>query len=76
MRPLPVHISPDLWLKLIFSAKSAMHGGVVRRSVPWVESEIGRERMVAEVKRRGFHMIECGGQFVVICNGGGVRVIC
>ena len=76
METLPQHPVPDLWIAEIFAAKSVRKGGVVRRSVAWVEREIGRERMLAEVKRRGFHMIECGGQFVVICNGGGLRILC
>lgn len=76
MESLPVHAAPEKWLAEIFSAKAAANGGVVRRSVAWVEREVGRQKMIAEVRRRGFHMIECGGQFIVICNGGGVRVIC
>ncbi|MEO0692934.1 MAG: N-(5'-phosphoribosyl)anthranilate isomerase [Pseudomonadota bacterium] len=71
MRP-----SADHWLNAVFAAKAARSGGVVRRSVMWVEREIGRKRFVDEVRARGFHMVECGGQFVVICNGGGLRVVC
>ncbi|MEL6800874.1 MAG: hypothetical protein AAFO80_13415 [Pseudomonadota bacterium] len=41
-----------------------------------MEREIGRKRFVDEVRARRFHMVECGGQFVVICNGGGLRVVC
>lgn len=72
----PVNLAPEKWIATIFSAKAVANGGVVRRAVAWVEREVGRERMVAEVRRRGYHMIESGGQFIVICNGGGVRVIC
>lgn len=68
--------TPDGWINQIFSAKSAQRGGVVRRSIRWVEREVGRDRFEAEVRRRGFHMIECGTQLVVICNGGALRVIC
>jgi len=64
------------WINQIFGAKAALSGGVVRRSVSWTEREIGRGRFEREVRARGFHMIECGGQFVVICNGGGLKVIC
>ena len=75
MRPLRRQ-DPDGWIRQVFLAKSARRGSVVRRSVRWVENEIGREAFVTAVRARGFHMIECGGQFVVICNGGGLRVIC
>lgn len=66
----------DLWIETIFAAKAVARGGVVRRAVGWVETEIGRDRFVAEVRRRGFHLIECGPQFIVICHQNGLRVIC
>lgn len=64
------------WINAVFAAKAAQSGGVVRRSVYWVDREIRRKRFIDEVRRRGFHMVECGGQFVVICNGGGLKVVC
>ncbi|MGR3342024.1 MAG: N-(5'-phosphoribosyl)anthranilate isomerase [Paracoccaceae bacterium] len=69
-------VDPDTWIDSIFAAKAARTGGVVRRSAKWVEREIGRKRFEFEVRKRGFHMIECGGQLVVICNAGGLTVIC
>lgn len=67
--------NPDGWIQQIFSAKAVVKGGVVRRSVATVEREIGRERFLDEVEMRGFHVIECGGQFVVICNSGAIRLL-
>lgn len=67
---------PEFWINQVFSAKAAQTGGVVRRKITWVDREIGRDRFVDEVRRRRFHMIECGGQFVVICNPAGLRLIC
>ena len=64
------------WLAELFSAKAVQRGGVVRRAVRDVEREIGREALIREVQRRGFHLIECGGQFIVTCNAGQMRVIC
>ena len=69
-------IDPDRWIDNIFAAKAARSGGVVRRSAKWVEREIGRKGFELVVRKRGFHMIECGGQLVVICNAGGLKVIC
>ncbi|MEM6758109.1 MAG: N-(5'-phosphoribosyl)anthranilate isomerase [Pseudomonadota bacterium] len=63
----------DRWLDHMFSAKAVERGGVVRRAVPWVEHEIGRARFIAEVEKRGFHLLECGHQFVVICARGPIR---
>ena len=68
-------LNPDGWIDQIFSAKAVQRGGVVRRAVAIVEREIGRERLMEEVDRRGFHLIECGGQFVIICNGGQIRIL-
>ena len=66
----------ERWIKQIFSAKAAHSGGVVRRNARWVEREIGRDLFEAEVRNRDFHMIESGGQLIVICNHGGIRVVC
>lgn len=76
MRHLPIHVSPELWLAQLFSTKPASRGAVVRRSVAWVEREIGRERLIAEVTRRGWHMIENGGRFLILCNREGVKIVC
>ncbi len=65
-----------LWIAHMFEAKAAARGGVVRRSVDSVEREVGRSAFLTEVERRGFHCVECGGQFIVICNRGHMQVIC
>lgn len=64
----------DSWIDLIFSARAAQ-GGVVRRSVAWVDREIGRDRFFAEVRARGFHLLAAGNQFVVICDSRPVQVL-
>ncbi|MCR9152131.1 MAG: hypothetical protein NXH83_18350 [Rhodobacteraceae bacterium] len=48
----------------------------MRRSLRDVEREIGREALELEVRRRGFHLIEVGGQFVIICCRDQMRVHC
>jgi hypothetical protein len=68
--------APRVWLDIVFQAKAVEKGGVVRRAVRDVEHEVGRDAFLAEVRRRGFHMVECGGQFIVICNTGLMQVIC
>lgn len=82
MRPIPApaaRYSPkgqesrsggEGWLAQIFEGAAAQSGGVVRRPVRDVEQTIGRDRLRQEVKRRGYHMIECGGQFLIICSKG------
>ena len=66
----------DGWVEVIFGSKAARSGGVVRRNAVWVAREVGEVRLVEEVRRRGFHMIRNGNQYVILCNAGGVQVIC
>jgi hypothetical protein len=45
----------------VFSAKSVARGGVIRRDRRCIDREIGWDRFIAEVRARGFHLIETGG---------------
>ncbi|MBI1217864.1 MAG: N-(5'-phosphoribosyl)anthranilate isomerase [Rhodobacteraceae bacterium] len=76
MQSLTRQSTPEAWIDLIFSAQAVARGAVVRRKATWVAREIGRDRFIAEVRQRGFHLVETGGQLIVICNPGGLRVIC
>ncbi len=74
MRPaLPVPSAP--WVEQVFSAKSVRYGGVVRRSLHWVEMEVGRASFEDEVRRRGWHLVECNGQLVVFCTSRPVKIL-
>lgn len=64
------------WIRSLFSAQAVTRGGIVRRSVASVEREMGRAAFEAEVRRRKFHLIEIGGQYIVLCNPGDIRLIC
>ncbi|MCF1710113.1 N-(5'-phosphoribosyl)anthranilate isomerase [Tabrizicola sp. J26] len=73
----PIRIAdPEGWIEEVFSAKAVSKGGVIRRDLAWIDREIGRNRFVAEVRSRGFHLVETGGQWIVICSSGFFRVIC
>ena len=65
---------PDAWIDLVFSAKAAQ-GGVVRRAIGRVATEVGHDRFIAEVHRRGFHLLMTENQYIVVCNTGPVRMI-
>lgn len=74
LRPaFPVPSSP--WVEQVFSAKTVRFGGVVRRSLHWVEAEVGRAVFEAEVRRRGWHLVECNGQLVVFCTARPIKVL-
>lgn len=70
------HMQAETWLFSLFASKAAIQGGVVRRAVHDVERLVGRDRLIAEVRRRGFHMVENSGQFVIFCNNDTVRRLC
>ncbi|SLN14242.1 N-(5'-phosphoribosyl)anthranilate isomerase [Roseisalinus antarcticus] len=64
------------WLDQMFGARSAQTGGVIRRKIAWVDREIGRDRLLQEVQNRGFHLLEAGGQFIIVCAPGPIRMLC
>jgi hypothetical protein len=64
------------WLRGVFGAQAVNRGGVIRRAARDVERIVGRDLFIAEVRRRGFHMVENAGQFIVLCNNEPMRVIC
>ncbi|MBD3763949.1 MAG: N-(5'-phosphoribosyl)anthranilate isomerase [Rhodobacterales bacterium] len=66
---------PETWIAEIFSARAVTRGGVIRRDLRWIDREVGRDRFLAEVRARGFRLVETGGQWIVICNRDGLRVI-
>ena len=65
---------PAAWVDLVFGAKAAQ-GGVVRRAIGWVATEVGHDRFADEVRRRGFHLLITQTQYIVICNSGPVRLL-
>ncbi|MCU0912776.1 MAG: N-(5'-phosphoribosyl)anthranilate isomerase [Rhodobacteraceae bacterium] len=73
--PLPPCITPDVWLRQVFSSHQALEGGVVRRKVRDVERIVGRDAFETYLRQRGFRAVENAGQYVVFCNRGPVRVI-
>ncbi len=52
----------------MFSSKSALDGGVVRRKVRDVDRIVGCQTFEAEVRRRGFRAVRNGVDYVVFCN--------
>lgn len=68
--------SPLQLMDKLFSAKIAKDGGVVRRNKRTADKIIGSELLKKEVIDRGYHMFESGGQYIIICNQGELKVIC
>ena len=68
-------LSPEHWLHCIFASKQVQKGGVIRRSARDVERFCGMQAFQAEITRRGYQVIENGGQFIIICNQEPIRRI-
>jgi len=64
------------WIDQIFDAQQVGSGGVVRRSRDDVERYASLKELVEEARRRRFHVIETGGQVVVLCHEGDVVLHC
>ncbi|MEL7100679.1 MAG: N-(5'-phosphoribosyl)anthranilate isomerase [Pseudomonadota bacterium] len=75
MQQRPDYLRPQDWLDQIFSSKSAMSGGVVRRKVRDVEDLVGRSLFRDELRKRGYRAVENNGTFVIFCNRAPIRVL-
>ncbi|PTE16087.1 N-(5'-phosphoribosyl)anthranilate isomerase [Pseudogemmobacter blasticus] len=69
MKDLPGYLSPEHWIAHLFSSQAAREGGVIRRKL----RDVGREAFLAEMRRRGFPVVENAGQFVIFCNREPIR---
>ena len=75
MDALPDYLTPEQWLDQIFSAKSALQGGVVRRKVRDIDRLVGRPLFREELRKRGYRAIEDNGNFVIFCNRAPLRIL-
>lgn len=75
MQTVPNRHSPDSWIDQLFSSKSARRGAVVRRSIAWVDREIGQARFQHEVQRRGDRLLRTADQFIIICHRGPIEIV-
>lgn len=64
------------WIDQIFTAEAVAKGEVVRRNLADVIKFSTLAELQAEVKARGFHLIQNGDQLIILCNQGDVKIIC
>ncbi len=74
MKDLPLPISSHEWIRQMFSTRTAMDGGVVRRKVSDVERLVGRDAFLSAMRKRGFRVVENAGHFIVFCNSDAVHL--
>ncbi|MEL6684605.1 MAG: N-(5'-phosphoribosyl)anthranilate isomerase [Pseudomonadota bacterium] len=75
MSAIAPHISPEHWLRQLFSSQAARDGGVVRRQCKDIERLVGRDAFETELRRRGFRAVENAGQYVVFCYSEAIRIV-
>lgn len=64
----------NAWLAQWFAAQSARNGGIVRRSIHDVRRLSSLDEVVREAKKRGWHVIETGDQYVLLCHTGSIQI--
>lgn len=64
------------WIDQIFTAAEAISEGVVRRQKSDVDGKGLFQELILEVRRRDFHLLEIGDQYVVICNTNAIITHC
>jgi hypothetical protein len=65
----------ESWVARMFSPCSIEPGGLIRHSVSEVEDKIGRRRLEAEVRERGYRLVEAGEHFIILCDRPPLRII-
>lgn len=66
----------NAWLEQWFSAQACRKGGIIRRQRRDIDNFTSMAQVIAEVKKRNWHVLEVGDQVVVLCNDGDMRVHC
>jgi hypothetical protein len=65
----------NAWLQQWYTAQ-ASNGGVIRRNRDDVERFASVAEVVADARERGWHVVETGGQVVIFCHDGDMRIWC
>ena len=68
-------LTPKKWIAQVFGSDIAKRGGHVRRKLSSIDRFASRDDLTAEVKKRGYHIVEIGDQWVIVCNKGNVKLI-
>lgn len=65
----------NAWVKQIFESQIAKRGGVVRRKVTSIDKESSRDEVKKECRKRGYHIVEHGDQWLIFCDTASVKLI-
>ncbi len=62
------------WISQIFDADAAQNGRVVRRSRQDVNKYSSIDELIETTKEHSYHVIETGGQVVILCHKGQIVI--
>jgi hypothetical protein len=60
----------------MFDAKIVEDEGIVRRDFRSVRKHASLDELVDYARSQGYHVIETGNQYVVLCNRGALKIHC
>lgn len=63
------------WVDQVFRSKIAQRGGVVRRKISSIDKFASRAMVESECRRRGFHIVEHGDQWLIFCEKAAIRIV-
>jgi hypothetical protein len=63
------------WIAQIFESKIAKSGGVVRRRLSSIDQFASRTQLQQECKKRGYHIVEHGNQWLIFCDKAMVKIV-
>ena len=64
------------WLEQIFEAQIVKKEGIVRRKKSDVHHYASLDELLEYVRENGWHLIETGNQYVVLCHPGAMKIHC
>ncbi|WP_374669958.1 hypothetical protein [Ramlibacter sp.] len=67
-------MSPYTFINDFLGSDAAKAGGVVRRKKAHIDAQGLYSFLLDEVKKRGFHLLEAGDQYIVICGAGPITI--
>lgn len=63
------------WIGQIFESSIARRGGVVRRKLSSIDRFASRPAVQSECRRRGYHIVEHGDQWLIFCDTAQVKIV-
>lgn len=63
------------WVQQIFQSQIAKRGGVARRKVSSIDKYASRAEVKRECRRRGYHIVQHGDQWLIFCDKASVTIV-